>query len=83
MVTSTLLLELLELAAVAAGAVSLSVVGAYVEWFALGAVQHGEPKLGLWAAVMGAAVLYFAYAVATRALPRRLNDVRTGDDTAP
>ncbi|MFD1598524.1 hypothetical protein [Halobellus rarus] len=62
------LLELLpmflELFVFSLGAVGLSLTGAYVERFAVATAQHGQPLLALWAAVMGAVALYFAYSLA-------------------
>ncbi|WP_336024050.1 hypothetical protein [Halobellus salinisoli] len=66
---TTTLLEvvplLIELAAFGIGALGLSLVGAYAERFAVVTAQHGQPMLGLWAAVMGAVALYFAYSLTT------------------
>jgi hypothetical protein len=56
--------ELIELFAFGLGSAGLSVLGAYIEQFALTTAQHGEPTLGLWAAVIGAVALYFAYYLA-------------------
>lgn len=47
------------------GSVGLSLVAVYVERFAIAALRTGDPKLGLWAGVMGAVALYFAYLLAT------------------
>jgi len=58
-----LLPALLELSVFSLGAVGLSLVGAYVERFAVVTAQHGQPLLALWAAVMGAVALYFAYSL--------------------
>ena len=66
---TTALLELLpvllELSVFSLATLALSLVGAYVERFAFASAQHGQPLLGLWAAVMGAVALYFAYSLAT------------------
>lgn len=66
---TTALLELapvlLELSAFGIGALGLSLLGAYVERFAIVTAQHGQPLLALWAAVMGAVALYFAYSLTT------------------
>jgi hypothetical protein len=68
-----LLPALLELSAFGLGALGLSLAGAYVERFALATVQHGQPLLGLWAAVMGAVALFFAYSLTVdRVLPALL-----------
>lgn len=65
---TTALLELLpvlfELSVFGLATLGLSLVGAYVERFAFASAQHGQPLLGLWAAVMGAVALYFAYSLA-------------------
>ncbi|WP_144904799.1 hypothetical protein [Halobellus captivus] len=53
----------LELSAFGLGVLGLSLIGAYVERFAIVTVQHGQPLLGLWAAVMGFVALYFAYSL--------------------
>jgi len=66
---TTALLELFpilfELSAFGIGALGLSLAGAYVERFALATFQHGQPLLAVWAAVMGAIALYFAYSITT------------------
>lgn len=59
-----LLPALLELSLFSLGALGLSLVGAYVERFAVVTAQHGQPLLALWAALMGAVALYFAYSLA-------------------
>ncbi|WP_256546104.1 hypothetical protein [Halobellus inordinatus] len=62
--------ELLEVLFFSLGSVGLSLVGASLERFALTTAQGGEVTLGLWAAVIGAVALYFAYYVAVdKALP--------------
>ena len=60
-----LLPELVELILFSVGGVALSVVGAYIERFAFATVASGQPELGVWAAVMGAMALYFAYLLLT------------------
>ncbi|MFB6091242.1 MAG: hypothetical protein ABEJ97_09310 [Halobellus sp.] len=71
---SSALLELtpalLELLAFSLGSAGLSVIGVYVERFAVTTARTGEVGLGLWAAVMGAVALYFAhYVAADKAVP--------------
>jgi len=55
--------ELFELVVFGLSSAGLSAIGVYVERFALSTAQSGEPTLGLWAAVMGAVALYFAFYV--------------------
>lgn len=71
-----LLTELLGLAVFGVGAVGLSVVGAYIERFALQTVQSGQLMLGAWSLVIGVVVLYFAYLLATDKFPAKLAAVR-------
>ncbi|MFB6250649.1 MAG: hypothetical protein ABEI27_03000 [Halobellus sp.] len=62
--------ELVEVFVFGLGSAGFSVVGAYIGQFALAMAQHGEPKLGLWAAVIGAVALYFAcYLAADKVVP--------------
>ncbi|WP_049985587.1 hypothetical protein [Halobellus rufus] len=76
---TTALLELvpvlLELSAFGIGALGLSLVGAYVERFAIVTAQHGQPMLALWAALMGAVALYFAYSLTTDRVVPALADL--------
>ncbi|MGQ4556359.1 hypothetical protein [Halobellus sp. GM3] len=66
---SASLLELapafIELLVFSVGSLGLSLAGVYIERFAFATAQTGEPMLGLWAGVMGAVALYFAYLLAT------------------
>lgn len=77
---SALVPELLELVAFGLGALSLSVAGAYIERFALASAGSGQTALAAWAAVVGAAVLYFAYLLATDKVPAALADLRAATD---
>ncbi|MFC6873913.1 hypothetical protein [Halobellus marinus] len=65
---TTALLELLpavlELSLFGVASVGLSLLGAYIERFAVSTAQHGDLLLALWMAVMGAVALYFGYLVA-------------------
>jgi hypothetical protein len=83
---TTLLPELLELLFFGLSSVGLTVAGAYIERFAFLAVRSGDPKLGLWAGVIGAAAFYFAYLVATdkfvETLTRLRHDATEGADRA-
>jgi len=60
-----LLPELIALAVFGLSSAGLAVGGAYIEQFALTTIQSGEMMLGLWAGVIGAVVLMFAYLMAT------------------
>jgi hypothetical protein len=73
-----LLPAVLELLAYAAVSVGLSLVGLYVEAFALATLQGGRPGLGAWAAVMGAVALLFAYRLATDEFRTKLTEIRRG-----
>ncbi|WP_416840138.1 hypothetical protein [Haloferax sp. DFSO52] len=71
-----LLPDLLELLVFGIGSAVLSVVGAYIERFALLTVQHGDLGFGAWSLVMGTAVLYFAYLLGTDKFRPKLREVR-------
>jgi len=66
---TAILLELLPVLAefllFGLASVGLSIFGLYLEHFAVATLQTGDPKLGVWAGVMGAVALYFAYLLAT------------------
>ena len=83
---TTALLELLpvlfELSVFSLGAVGLSLAGAYVERFAVATAQHGQPLLALWAAVMGAVALYFAYSLTIDRVAPTLSEL-TGQASPP
>ncbi|WP_396611449.1 hypothetical protein ACH9L7_14760 [Haloferax sp. S1W] len=71
-----LLPDILELLVFGVGSAALSLVGAYIEQFALLTVQHGNLELGAWAVVMGFVALYFAYLLGTDKFHPKLQDVR-------
>jgi hypothetical protein len=71
-----LLPELLELTVLGAGTVGLTIVGAFIEQFALATAQHGDVTIGAWAALIGTAALYLAFMLATDKLPDQFTVVR-------
>ncbi|RDI71147.1 hypothetical protein [Halopelagius longus] len=71
-----LLPELLELLVYGTGSLGLSAAALYAESFAVATAQGGQPKLGAWAAVMGAVALSFAYLLATDKLRPKLTEVK-------
>lgn len=74
---TTALLELLpELLFYGTGSLGLSAAALYAESFAVATARGGHPKLGAWAAVMGAVALAFAYLLATDKLRPKLSEVR-------
>jgi len=68
--------ELLELTVLGAGTVGLTIVGAFIEQFALATAQHGDVTIGAWAALIGTGALYLAFTLATDKLPNQLAVVR-------
>lgn len=83
---SSALLELLpllvELLVFSAGTAALSVASLLFERFAFGALQSGDTTIAVWAAVLGAVALGFAYLLATDKVVPRVAAVRAGDDAA-
>lgn len=80
--TTSLLLSLFELAVFGVGSVGLSLVGAYIEQFAISTLQSGQMILGAWAAVIGIVVLYFAYMLATDKFSTKLEEFKRSRGTA-
>ncbi|ELZ81950.1 hypothetical protein C453_18079 [Haloferax elongans ATCC BAA-1513] len=72
-----LLPDILELLVFGVGSAALSLVGAYIEQFALLSVQHGNLGLGAWAVVMGLVALYFAYLLGTDKFHPKLREVQS------
>lgn len=76
-----LLPELIALAVFGLSSAGLAVAGAYIEQFALTTIQSGEMMLGLWAGVIGAVVLMFAYLLATDKFATKLKSIRAVTST--
>jgi hypothetical protein len=74
-----LLPELVELLVFGVGATGLTLVGGYIERFALLTVQSGEVALGLWAVVMGAVCFAFAYFLTMDRVVPTLSALRRAD----
>ena len=76
-----LLPELIALAVFGLSSAGLALAGAYIEQFALITIQSGEMMLGLWAGVIGAVVLMFAYLMATDKFATKLKAIRAVTST--
>jgi hypothetical protein len=77
-----LLPDFLELLVFGLGSAALSVAGAYIERFALLTLEHGNLEIGVWAVVMGAMALYFAYTIGTDKFHPKLREVRSALEQA-
>ncbi|MUW15085.1 hypothetical protein GJ633_10765 [Halorubrum sp. CBA1125] len=75
-VVPELLPELLELLFFGVATLGLSLLGVYIEGFALASVRSGDLMLGLWAGSIGVVALAFAYFTGTDKFAAKLRDLK-------
>lgn len=68
--------DLLELVIFWLSSLGLSIAGIYIEQFGLTTILSGELVLGIWACVIGAPILAFAYLIATDKLVSKLHAIK-------
>ena len=75
-----LLPELVEVLFFGLGTAVLSIAGTYLERLAFIMLQSGDQTMGLWAGVMGAVVLTFAYLIGTDKFATKLKQLKRSAD---